>query len=88
VQVLALLLDRPAVAAVAANLAWDLSPGAGQHLVQQTLWALQVTGHLVMTASDTYDGYCASSTAKWRKADGTVATTCPWLLVAEAYPNA
>ena len=42
-QVLAQLLDRPAVAAVAANLTWDLSPGAGQHLVQQTLWALQVT---------------------------------------------
>ena len=46
-QVLAQLLERPAVAAVAADLAWDLSPGAGQHLVQQTLWALQVmAGHL------------------------------------------
>ena len=41
-QVLAQLLDRPAAAALTANLTWDLSPGAGQHLVQQTLWALQV----------------------------------------------
>ena len=43
VQVLAQLLERPHVAALAANLTWDLSPGAGQHMLQQTLWALQVT---------------------------------------------
>ncbi len=58
VQVLAQLLERPAVAAVAASLAWDLSPGAGQHLVQQTLWALQVTGPPVTSLlSDTCDGH-------------------------------
>jgi hypothetical protein len=41
-KVLAQLLERPRVAALAANLTWDLSPGAGQHMLQQTLWALQV----------------------------------------------